>query len=114
MNFFLSKVVGTAGGMVCVFIVAMVDHSAVFVSGVPDFYAEEPAAVLTDQLRGQNGSRAVRFPGFFPAGDLLLHNVPISRNDDRRVAVFNVILREFSVVFLDFLGKEIRNIRLLR
>ena len=50
MNFFLSKVVGTAGGMVCVFIVAAVDHSAVFVSGVPDFYAEEPAAVFANQL----------------------------------------------------------------
>ena len=50
MNFFLSKVVGTAGGMVCVFIVATEDHSAVFVGGVPDFYAEESAAVLANQL----------------------------------------------------------------
>ena len=50
MDFFFSKVVCTAGGIVHVFIVAAVDHSAVFVGGVPDFYAEEPAAVLANQL----------------------------------------------------------------
>ena len=102
MDFFLREMVGAAGRFVCVFVVAAVDYSAVFVGGVPDFYAEEPAAVLTDQLRRQNGGGAVRFARFLSAGDLLLHNVPVCRNYDRRVTVLNVILRKLPVVFLDF------------
>ena len=50
MDFFFREVVGSAGRFVRVFVVAAVDHSAIFVGGVPDFYSEEPAAVLADQL----------------------------------------------------------------
>ena len=81
---------------------------------MPNLYTKESAAVLTDQLRGQNGSGAVRFARFLSAGDLLLHYIPISRNDDWRVTVLNVILRKLSVIFLDFLRKEIGNIRFLK
>ena len=102
MDFFLREVVRAAGRFVRILVIAAVDYSAIFVGGVPDFYAEEPAAVLTDQLRRQNGGGAVRFARFLSAGDLLLHNIPISRNDDRCVTVLNVILRKLPVVFLDF------------
>ena len=50
MDFFLREVVRAAGRFVRILVIAAVDYSAIFVGGVPDFYAEEPAAVLTDQL----------------------------------------------------------------
>ena len=50
MDFFLREVVGAAGRFVRVLVVAAVDHSAVFIGGVPDFYAEESAAVLANQF----------------------------------------------------------------
>ena len=93
MDFVLGEVVGAAGCFVGVLVVAAVDYSSVFIGGVPNLYTKEPTAVLANQLRGQNGSRAVRFARFLSAGDLFLHNVPISRNNNRRVTVFNVVLR---------------------
>ena len=50
MDFYLREVVRAAGRFVRILVIAAVDYSAIFVGGVPDFYAEEPAAVLTDQL----------------------------------------------------------------
>ena len=49
MDFFLREVVGAAGRFVRILVIAAIDYSAVFVGGVPDCYAEEPAAVRTDQ-----------------------------------------------------------------
>ena len=86
--------------------VALPNLTAVFVCGVPDLMPKESAAVLTDQLCGKHALSAVRLAESLTARQFQLYEIPNIRVNDRRVAVFHIILWHFALVdFLRFLQK---------
>ena len=94
--------------------VAPPDGALVFVGGMPDLGTEVTTTVPADQPGGKYAVAAVAAPNSFPALQLTLHQLPLSRVNDGRVAVLHIILRHLALVFLLFLGEKIHRERLLQ
>ena len=81
---------------------------------MPDLRAEIAAAVAADDTCRQHVFSAVLPADCFSAQDLRLHGIPLVRRNDRLVAVFDIVLRNFPVVVFAFTGEKIHRERFLQ
>ena len=72
------------------------------------------AAVSADELCAEHAFSAVGFSDLPAPFDFLLHSIPLQRVDNCLVAVFDVELRNFTLIDLLLFGKEIRCKTLLK
>ena len=92
--------------------VALPDNTAVAVGGVPGLGTENIAAVGADDLPGEGAGLMVPVAAVFAPFQLHLNLLPFPRLDDGRVAVLHIVLGDFSLVDLGFLGEKMASLPL--
>lgn len=103
-----------AFGFILEFAVALPDHSAVLVIGVPHLGAVHAAAVAAEDLPGEGTAAVVASALPLPPGDLRLHRFPFLGTDDCRVAVLHIVLGHLAFVDLHGLGEKIHGVPFLK
>ena len=91
-----------------IFSVAAPDGLSVPVGGVPDFASEEAPAFSTYNAAGEQALTTVPVPVHLPFLKLKLRQVKHLFRDDGGVAVPDIVLGQFTLVFLVLLGQKIR------
>lgn len=88
-------------------IVALPHRPLVLVRGVPGLGTEESTAVFADKPCTEYAVSAVPSAEALSPCHLKLYQLPILRRDDGIVGMLYVVLRNFAVVFLHLVLKEI-------
>ena len=94
--------------------VALPDHLAVLVGGVPDLGAVQASAVPAIHDAGEEMNAAVAVRAGLSGGDLLLHQIEGLRADDGLVVTLHIVLRHLPGVLDLLLGDEVLREHLLQ
>lgn len=86
---------------------ALINGSAVLVSRVPDLWSVGTSAFTADKFGCKNIYTDVAAFRALPPFHFRLHCIENLRRDDRRVAVFHIILRNLPIILFRFLGEII-------
>ncbi len=105
---------GAAVFLVLELFVALPYRPFVLACGVPGLGTEETAAIFADEPCSEYAVSAVPSTEGFSSCHLKLHQFPILRWDDSIVGMLDVVLRNFAVVFLHLVLKEVYRKLLLK
>ena len=100
--------------LICVFIKATVNGSSVLAVGVPRFCTVVASAITANNARSKDRVSAISGSESFAPCHLCLNKLELARVDNCLVAVLNVVLRNFTLVHLHFLGEEVHSKGLLQ
>ena len=98
---------GAAVFLVLELFVALPYRPFVLACGVPGLGTEETAAIFADEPCSEYAVSAVPSAEALSPCHLKLYQLPILRRDDGIVGMLYVVLRNFAVVFLHLVLKEI-------
>jgi len=88
-------------------IAALPYHPAVFISGVPHFRTVIPTAFSAEDHRGKYAVATVPLFQFLTPSHLCLHQIPLCRLNNGRVAVLYIVLGHLALVGFHFLLQKV-------
>ena len=94
--------------------IALPDYTTVLTIGMPDLGTIIFTAVSTDQFCGEWAVAVMIFAAGSPMTHFGLYTRPLIRSNDCFMAVFNIVLRNFTLVYLHLLLEKIHRKLLLK
>ena len=88
-------------------IITLPHHMAILAGAVPDFWPKETSAVATNQAARKDAFTTVSSAQCSPSSNLNLYLVKQIGVDDCFMTLFNVVLRDFTLIYFRFFLKEV-------